>query len=225
MISYRLKNVQKGRTKEIIFDPNSNLSVIYLGIIIAILFEITWRIDMGAYFGERRTFVDHESGEVLEAQTVIKTVGDVGFHKIWLSEILELVDEVGGAKMTVLMWLLNNADRDNRIIATKQEIATECKVGTASVQRLMTSLKKAKIITEVRRSMWRINPAVIFKGNPDRRLNLLIKFRSESEAQQDLFEQEEAASTKNNVTPLRPKATPKAGVEDVLERAGKKHAL
>lgn len=142
---------------------------------------------MATYFHGSRQLQDLSTGELIEAQTITKTVGDVGFHKIWLGEILELVDEVGNAKMRVLMWLLSNADAQNRIMATKREIAEACDVGTASVQRLMTALKAANVITEVRRSVWRLNPSVIFKGDHNRRMNVLIKYRDES--QKDMFEE------------------------------------
>jgi predicted Ser/Thr protein kinase len=65
----------------------------------------------------------------------------------------------------------------------------------------MTALRDANVITEVRRSLWRLNPSVIFKGDHNRRMNVLIKYRDES--QKDMFEEEaEPATLAASVTHL-----------------------
>ncbi|WP_028216791.1 replication/maintenance protein RepL [Paraburkholderia oxyphila] len=137
---------------------------------------------MGSYFQGQRTLVDQDSGEIIDAQVVLKTVGDAGFHKIWLHEILDLVDEVGNAKMQVLLWVLSQADAQNRVFATQKEIADATNTSLKTVQRLMSSLASANVITEVRRSLWRLNPSVIFKGDHNKRMSVLIKYRNESDA-------------------------------------------
>jgi Firmicute plasmid replication protein (RepL) len=149
------------------------------------------------FHGERR-LIDSETGEIIPAQVVSKTAGDAGFHKIWLHEILELVDEVGNAKMRVLMWLLSKADAQNVILATHTEIAAETGVSAKTVARLMASLRAANVIIEKRRSMWRLNPKVIFKGDHDKRMAVLVKYYDERQG--DLFDnkQDDAA---DNVIP------------------------
>lgn len=137
------------------------------------------------FHGERR-LVDTSTGEVIDAQVITKTVGDAGFHKIWLHEILELVEEVGNAKMKVLMWLLSKADAQNQVWATWDEIAKETGTGRRTVARLMAALRDANVITETRRSVWRLNPQVIFKGDHNKRMAVLVKYRDEKQG--DLFE-------------------------------------
>jgi hypothetical protein len=139
------------------------------------------------FHGERR-LVDTETGEIIPAQVVTKTVGDAGFHKVWLHEILELVDEVGNAKMRVLMWLLSKADAQNQILATKDEISKATGVSRATVTRLMVALRDANVIAETRRSLWRLNPKDIFKGDHDKRMAVLVKYRYEK--QSDLFDEQ-----------------------------------
>lgn len=141
---------------------------------------------MATKFHGQRRLVDTETGEILLTQVVSKTTADTGFHKIWLAEILDLMDEVGNAKTKVLMWLLSNADSQNQILATYEEIAAGSGVGRATVTRLMLALKKANVLIESRRSLWRLNPKVIFRGNHEQRLNVMIRFQDEN--QQDLFD-------------------------------------
>lgn len=145
-----------------------------------------------ATFQGVQRLVNTETGEVIDAQVVTKVAGDAGFHKIWLAEILDLVEEVGNAKMRVLMWLLEHADNQNQVWATWQEISEATQVSRRTVAALMSALRDANVITEVRRSVWRLNPSVIFKGDHNKRMAVLVKFRAESE-QADMFDQAEQA--------------------------------
>ncbi|WP_250519510.1 replication/maintenance protein RepL [Caballeronia sp. NCTM1] len=149
---------------------------------------------MSTVFKGARQLQDMQTGEIIDTQVVEKTVGDVGFHKIWLHEILDLVDEVGNAKMKVLMWLLSHADAQNRIYATWAEIAEGTDVGRTTVSALMAKLKAANVISEVRRSVWRLNPDVIFKGDHNKRMSVLIRYKNEK--QKDLFDEDAPAQTK-----------------------------
>ena len=105
-------------------------------------------------FDGGRTLVDRETGELIQTQVIERIVGDgdAGFHKIWLGHILELVEEVGNAKMVVLVWLLKNADGQNQIAASLREIADATGVGVATVQRLMAALVSADVVT--RAALW-----------------------------------------------------------------------
>jgi chorismate mutase len=157
-------------------------------------------------FRGSRRLIDSDTGEIIETQVIEKSIeaGDSGFHKIWLSQILELVEEVGNAKMRVLMWLLSNADRQNQIQATIKEIAAGSGVGSATVERLMAALVKADVITRPKRyGPWRLNPQVIFSGSHQQRMNVMIRYRDES--QTDMFEEQPPAVTAS-VTPIRKKA-------------------
>lgn len=142
---------------------------------------------MSAKFKGQSRWVNTDTGEIIEAQTIVKTAGDAGFHKIWLHHILEAVDEVGNAKMRVLMWLLTKANSKNQVLATHKEMAEACGCTTKTVQGLLRALKAADVITETRRSVWRLNPDVVFKGDHNKRMAVLIKYQDESQG--DLFEQ------------------------------------
>ncbi|WP_205172560.1 replication/maintenance protein RepL [Burkholderia sp. LMG 13014] len=142
---------------------------------------------MATRFEGQQRLVNTSTGEIIDAQVVVKTAGDAGFHKIWLHEILELVEEAGNAKMKVLMWLLSKADAQNQIMATFDEIADATDTGRRTVARLMAALRDANVITETRKSVWRLNPRVIFKGDHNKRMAVLVKYQDEKQG--DLFEE------------------------------------
>lgn len=157
-------------------------------------------------FKGSRRLIDADSGEIIETQVVERSVaaGDSGFHKVWLGHILEIVEEVGNAKMTVLVWLLKQADSQNQVMASIREIAAGSGVGTATVERLMSALVRTNVITRPKRyGPWRLNPEVVFQGDHNKRMNVLIKYRNES--QPDLFEQE-PGSAGGVVTPMKRRA-------------------
>jgi DNA-binding transcriptional ArsR family regulator len=142
---------------------------------------------MSTRFEGQQRLVNATTGEIIDAQIVVKTAGDAGFHKIWLHQILELVEEAGNAKMRVLMWLLSKADAQNQIWATFNEIAEATDVSRRTVASLMAALRDANVITETRKSVWRLNPEVIFKGDHQKRMAVLIKYRDEKQG--ELFEE------------------------------------
>lgn len=152
---------------------------------------------MGVVFRGARRLVDQDTGEEIETQVVERTVGDAGFHKVWLHHILDVVDQVGNQKMKVLMWLLTNADSKNQVLATYSEIAAGAGVSERTVGELLRILKAANIITETRRTLWRLNPAVVFQGGHNRRMNVLIRYHAE---------REERAARSATVVPISPHA-------------------
>jgi hypothetical protein len=154
--------------------------------------------------GERR-LADLDTGETFNAQEVVKSIdGDAGFDKIWLGTILELVEEVGTAKMRVLLWMLQNRDGKNIVRATKDEIASATGAGRTTITELLAALRKANVISEVRRSVWRLNPNVIWKGQSHTRMSVLMHYQDErEEMQRDLFEEPKSEDLPANVHPIK----------------------
>jgi DNA-binding transcriptional ArsR family regulator len=155
-------------------------------------------------FQGERQFVDTSTGEVIDAQVVARSVdGDAGFDKIWLGTILELVEEVGNAKMRVLLWLLQNRDAKNIVHATKDEIASATDTSRATITSLLGALRKANVISEVRRSVWRLNPNVIWKGAHHTRMSVMIRYSDErADMQPDLFAESTPEDLPDNVHAL-----------------------
>ena len=155
-------------------------------------------------FQGEQQFVNTATGEVFDAQVVARTVdGDSGFDKIWLGAILELVEEVGNAKMRILVWFLQNRDAKNVVHATKDEIAAATGTSRATVTTLLGALRRSNVISEVRRSVWRLNPNVIWKGAHHTRMSVLIRYRDErAETQPDLFAEPAPEELPPNVSPI-----------------------
>lgn len=159
------------------------------------------------FVGGRR-FIDADTGEVIDAQVIVRSAADAGFRKIWLGHILELVEETGNAKMRALMWMLDQADDQNRLIATFDAIAEATGVSRTTVARLLKSLQDANVISQVHRSVWRINPEVIFRGNHSKRMNVLIQYRSERESKRPTKVVDAEVRQRTSVDRSAPKRSP-----------------
>jgi DNA-binding transcriptional ArsR family regulator len=125
-------------------------------------------------------WVNQQTGEIIETQTLTKEVKDVdiGFEKLWIGHILETIDEVGNAKVKVLFWLLKNKDQQNMVRATIDTIAEKTGASRATVGRLMAALRRADVVRLEYGGRWLLNPSVIFKGSHSRRMNVLIRYKS-----------------------------------------------
>lgn len=53
-------------------------------------------------------WINQQTGEIIEAQTIAREVKevDIGFEKLWIGHILEAIEEVGNAKVKVLFGCL-----------------------------------------------------------------------------------------------------------------------
>ena len=124
----------------------------------------------------KKTFLDHETGELVEMNVVQMEDTDFNFEKIWLGHILQALDCMGSKKIKVVTWLLNNKNVENIVIATQREISEKCGVSLPIVTETIRVLQTADVIKMKQNGVYMLNPNVIFKGNKDRRLDVLIRY-------------------------------------------------
>jgi DNA-binding transcriptional ArsR family regulator len=142
------------------------------------------------------SWINQRTGEIIETQTLTREVKevDIGFHKLWIGHILETIEEVGTAKVRVLFWLMKSADQNNMVHGTVNQIAQATGVSRATVGSLMAALRRADVVRLEYGGRWILNPAVVFKGRHDRRMNVLIRYRSMEPAEQPVEAPTEAES-------------------------------
>lgn len=129
------------------------------------------------YVGKKR-LVDVETGEQFDAQTIIKEVGDHDFKKMFLGAILEKIDGLSSAKMKFILWLLENADKQNRIIGTYEQLSKQSGISFPTIARLVPILKQADILRMLTPTVYMINPDLMVSVTSNGRANLLVKYRS-----------------------------------------------
>jgi len=57
----------------------------------------------------------------------------------------------------VLLWLLKNRDKENRINTTLDTVAEECKVTKVTVNRVFQRLYKEEFLTKIRNGQYKLN--------------------------------------------------------------------
>lgn len=143
------------------------------------------------------------TGEIIDCNVVTVEERDFNFQKLWMGHILEAIDEIGNAKMKVLMYLINKREKANNMLAkTIKEIAKETGISEKTIIETLKILEQHKIIKR-KTGVVILNPDVIFKGGPNKRLNVLLQYHNLDENQESetiISFQEEAEKRKNKKT-------------------------
>ena len=122
-----------------------------------------------------KTFVDAETGEVIEAEQVTKRVyGQRAFWKLYLCDFLKVLDLYENKQLDVLIYILEHArSSDNTFIGTYRKIADGCKVSLDTVQQSMAKLQKAGFIAKIQNGVYVISPDVMVRGTDSKKAIIL----------------------------------------------------
>lgn len=122
-------------------------------------------------------YINQRTGEIQEMQVINIQERDFNFHKIWLEHILTSIDLIGNQKTKLAFWIMNNLDKENRLIMTQREIAAKTKMSTKTVTDTLKALMNSNFLQKIHSGAYRINPDVLFKGGKTDRINVLLQYR------------------------------------------------
>ena len=123
----------------------------------------------------RDIWVNQRTGEVIEADQVIKKVSRNGFEITYLAYFIDLFDKLGGKKYVVFKYILEHKNSYNQLIITNRELAKKCEVGINTVTDTLKLLREAKLITQ-RTGAIMLHPQLAHKGSDKKEAYLLHKF-------------------------------------------------
>lgn len=125
-----------------------------------------------------KVYVNPETGEEEIFTLVEKNISkDYNFHKVWIQDILNVIDTFGNKKILVLTYLLKNMrNEDNSVSGSYRDIAERCGVSLPTVNLVMKELIENNIIKKLATATYQFNPAFIIRGGADKRKNLMIKY-------------------------------------------------
>lgn len=124
------------------------------------------------------TYINSRTGKALEMNVVQIKDGDANFQKIWISQILAVVDELSSKKLKFVMYLIKKSSENNNIIPlTVAELAEDAGVGRTTVLETLRALARAGVLKRKRGSIF-ISPSFVFKGSHHGRMNVLFKYES-----------------------------------------------
>jgi hypothetical protein len=126
----------------------------------------------------KQNYINEATGEVQEFTVIEKNISkDFNFHKIWLQDVLNVLDSFGNKKILVITYLLKNMrNEDNTISGSYREIADRCDVSYPTVAMVMKELIESDVLKKISTGTYQFNPSLVIKGSSSKRRNLLIQY-------------------------------------------------
>ena len=82
----------------------------------------------------KHTLIDNDTGEVIEVDKIYRRQIQGNFVKAYIKGLVMMLDIVGGSKLKIVNYLLDNLRlSDNKLLATQREIAEEVNVSIKTV--------------------------------------------------------------------------------------------
>lgn len=124
-----------------------------------------------------QSYINQTTGEVIECQVVEVQDRDFNFDKIWIWWLAQALDLLGNAKIQVLNYLIENRDKQNRVISTQRNLAKNIGVSLSTVSKTISALQEIDAIQSPQSGVYVINPNFIFKGRQSSRMRVLMDYR------------------------------------------------
>jgi DNA-binding transcriptional regulator YhcF (GntR family) len=152
-----------------------------------------------------KQFLNPETNELEDFNVISQEEQDFNFDKLWIMQILLAIEEFGSQKMKLIMHLFSTRDRgNNTVLKTVRELSEDTGINKNTINKTLEILKRNKIIKR-KIGVIIINPDVIFKGGHNKRMNVLIQYRTISQNQQEETKPKElnAGSSEINVSEIK----------------------
>ncbi|MGL4741917.1 MAG: replication/maintenance protein RepL [Sarcina sp.] len=122
-------------------------------------------------------WINQRTGEIIEADKVIKKVPRTGFEITYLSYFIDLFEKLGGQKYKVFKYIIENKNTDNQVIITTTDLAKKTKVSRQTVSDTLKILTDATLISR-RVGVIMLNPKLVHRGDKNKEAYLLTKFET-----------------------------------------------
>lgn len=119
-----------------------------------------------------KELLDFETGEV------IRVAKGQNFVKMYRSNMAKMLKVIGGKKVKVIIYILNNIKlTDNTFIATQREIAKACEISTKTVNETFKGLSEEGLLKK-REGAYMLSPELFYRGDENRKNHILREFNS-----------------------------------------------
>jgi len=136
----------------------------------------------------RETWVNTETGEEREFSVIDTEVTDIDFKKVWLANILSVVDIMGNDRIRFMIWVLDEMDWRNQIYGTYEDFALKAGMSKSTIYRAMKDLAAADVIRKVTNSVYVVNPELCFRGKHQGRMYVLLKYHQATPLRDEIDE-------------------------------------
>lgn len=127
------------------------------------------------YRGKHK-LIDSDTGEIIEVDKVYRRQTQGNFVKAYIKGLVMMLDVVGGSKIKVVNYLLENLRlSDNKLLATQREISQEINVSVKTITNTLKILEEGNIIKR-RTGVIMLNPQILVRGDDKKHRHMLIEF-------------------------------------------------
>lgn len=154
------------------------------------------------YIGTER-YINANTGEIEEFQVTNIEERDFNFAKIWLKNFILTLEMVGNQKTKLAMWIIDNLDKENRVVCTFRKMSDETDISLSTVRDTMKILQEADFIRKMANGVYVINPDIYFKGTRQARLNILNQYQALGYEPPKLTEEQKIKQLQNSIEELQ----------------------
>lgn len=122
------------------------------------------------------TFINAETGEIMDMQVSNVEERDFNFHKVWMRNFISTLEVVGNQKTKLSFWIIDHLDKENKLCMTYRQIADETGISLDTVRLTMAILLDGNFLRRVNQGCYIVNPDIMYKGSRTGRLNVLTQF-------------------------------------------------
>lgn len=132
-------------------------------------------------FVRSRVLIDRETGEEIPMQEMQIEDRDFNFHKVWLEHLLSGFDCIANKKLKLALWIINNLDKENKLVMTQRRIADETRMSYKTVTDTMRALQRCDppFLVKINSGAYRVNPDVVWKGSHNNRMGVIYNYSNE----------------------------------------------
>lgn len=125
---------------------------------------------------EQKEYIDKETGEVKEVVEITKEVGRNGFNITYFSFLAQALDLIGGKKIKVLNYILENMDSNNILYISNRKLAEKCEVSLFTVSKTLKTLRDADLIS-TQTNLIIVNPKLLHQGDINKEKAIMVRFK------------------------------------------------
>jgi hypothetical protein len=128
-----------------------------------------------------KNLIDPDTGEHYPVQLNVIEERDFNFHKIWLQHFVNGIDSICNQKLRLAFWIIDNLDKENKLVMTQRSIAKSTGMSYQTVNRTIKALQQGEppFLHKMHSGAYRVNPDVIFKGSHSNRMGICYEYRTD----------------------------------------------
>ena len=125
-----------------------------------------------------KMLVDPETGEAYPMQMNKIEDRDFNFHKVWLQHLVNSLDGISNQRLRLAFWIIDNLDRENKLVMTQRAIAAGSGMSLNTVNRTMKALQEGDppFLQKINSGAYRVNPNVVWKGSYSNRMGVVYEY-------------------------------------------------